>query len=94
MSKREDQKIQKLLKQVAGKQKPQKQDRASQYDDTLRLRPTEQTDEDNGRESHGVHESAATAPTQIPHHEPRAGESAPPLAWLPHPPSLACAAHF
>jgi len=46
MSKREDQKIQKLLKQVAGKQKPQKQDRASQYDDTLRLRPTEQSDED------------------------------------------------
>ncbi len=45
MSKREDQKMAKLLKKTAGKaQLPARQDRSGQYDSTLRQKPTEPDD--------------------------------------------------
>jgi len=44
MSKREDQQIAKLLKKTAGKIAPPRQDRAAQYDSTLRQKETEPDD--------------------------------------------------
>ena len=44
MSKREDQRIAKLLKKTAGKIAPPRQDRAAQYDSTLLQKPLEQDD--------------------------------------------------
>ena len=45
MSKREDAKLAKLLKKVAGKVTPPRKDRDAQYDTTLRQRPPEQDNE-------------------------------------------------
>lgn len=42
MSKRDDQRIVALAKKNAAKIKPPAQDKAGQFDDTLRLRPPEQ----------------------------------------------------
>ncbi|MGE0351980.1 MAG: hypothetical protein AB7I33_03175 [Gemmatimonadales bacterium] len=47
MSKREDQRMAKLLKRTAGKPAAPKADRAAQYDDTLRLRTPSQDAETN-----------------------------------------------
>jgi hypothetical protein len=44
MSKREDQRIAKLLKKTAGKIAPPRQDRSAQYDSTLLQKPVEQDD--------------------------------------------------
>ena len=44
MSKREDQKMAKLLKKTAGKIQPPRQDRAGQYDSTLRQKAVEPDD--------------------------------------------------
>ncbi len=44
MSKREEQKLAALLKKHAGKTAPQRKNRDSQYDDTLRVRPDQQDD--------------------------------------------------
>ena len=44
MSKREDQKMAKLLRKTAGKVPPPRQDRAAQYDSTLAQKPTEPDD--------------------------------------------------
>lgn len=44
MSKREDQRIAKLLKKTAGKIAPPRQDRAAQYDSTLLQKPADQDD--------------------------------------------------
>ena len=48
MSKREEQRIAKLIKKNAAKVADPKVDRAAQYDDTLRKKPPEQ-DEENKR---------------------------------------------
>lgn len=45
MSKREDQRMAKLVKKHAAKVANPKVDRSSQYDDTLRRKPEEQNDE-------------------------------------------------
>ncbi|HKV75438.1 MAG TPA: hypothetical protein VJN95_13040 [Gemmatimonadales bacterium] len=45
MSKREDQRIAALAKKNAAKEAPPKQDRAGQFDDTLRQRPPEESAE-------------------------------------------------
>ncbi|HTS88551.1 MAG TPA: hypothetical protein VMG41_08680 [Gemmatimonadales bacterium] len=45
MSKREDQKLAALIKKHAGKTPPPRKDRGVQYDDTLRQRPAERSDE-------------------------------------------------
>lgn len=45
MSKRDEQKMAKLLRKTAGKVAPPRQDRAAQYDDTLRQRQPDQDDE-------------------------------------------------
>lgn len=44
MSKREEQKMAKLLKKTAGKIQPPRQDRSGQYDSTLRQKPVEPDD--------------------------------------------------
>lgn len=44
MSKREEQKMAKLLKKTAGKLQPPRQDRAGQYDNTLLQKPVEPDD--------------------------------------------------
>jgi hypothetical protein len=44
MSKREDQRIAKLLRKTAGKIAPPRQDRAAQYDSTLLQKPLDQDD--------------------------------------------------
>ncbi len=45
MSKREEQRMAKLVKKTAGKIAPPKQDKAGQYDSTLLRKPAEQDDE-------------------------------------------------
>jgi hypothetical protein len=45
MSKREEQQLAKLLKKTAGKISPPRQDKAAQYDSTLRQAAPEQDDE-------------------------------------------------
>ncbi len=45
MSKREDQKMAKLIKKTAGKVSPKKTDRSGQYDDTLRKKPADMDDD-------------------------------------------------
>jgi hypothetical protein len=45
MSKREDQRIAALAKKNAAKEKPPTQDKAAQFDDTLRHQPPEQDGE-------------------------------------------------
>jgi hypothetical protein len=45
MSKRDEQRIAKLIKKHTGSPKPSAKDRSAQYDDTLRQKPPEQ-DED------------------------------------------------
>lgn len=45
MTKREDQKMAKLLRKTAGKPVPPRQDRSAQYDSTLAQKPPEQDDE-------------------------------------------------
>jgi hypothetical protein len=44
MTKREEQKMAKLLKKTAGKIQPPRQDRSAQYDNTLLQKPTEPDD--------------------------------------------------
>jgi hypothetical protein len=45
MSKREDQRIANLAKKNAAKERPPREDRATQFDDTLRQRSPEQDEE-------------------------------------------------